>query len=622
MKHLGTAIASIVASFVLIEAWADPSQRVFEGDALRTAAFAILGAGAWTAAILGVGRGLSRVLPLGPGTWTDDAVLGHVAVGTLLFALVAAGVFAAWQVLAIAALGVALAVALIRPSPRDLPGPLVALAAGTGGLLLLRALAPPTDTDELYWQLAVPAKILRTGVLPGGWLDPVSSRPLPAQLELLATVCLGGDSAAKVAHLGLAAGLLLGIWDVVRRHADGAAGAGLAVAAVLGSWSFLDEAAFAHDNLPAALCVLAALDAALSGRLARLALAAGAAVAIKYTAGPVVLGVLLVGAWRSGWRAPVAGIAGMAAMIAPWWLRNGIAGLHPMFPYAGWPEGTGLRYVFPEKYGFGHGFVDLARFPWDLAFRARTDDFHFLGRVHPAIVGVLPLVLWTAVWDRRVRVLLLAVILGVVGWFFGIQWIRHLLPLAPVWAVTAGLALSRTTPDIRRIFAVLLVAGLPLQALDLVLDAAHAVPVVTGAKARSAYQAEDVPGSAAIAWVAQHTPEDATVAMLFAGDVASVPRKTVLGSVEDHTPSRWLAAAHGEDSAAWLRAQGVRYVVFQRVKFIRRAYAFLDDATFSTQLERPVRTVEAALRRDGTLVYEEGRWSVWDLGVDAAPSAR
>jgi hypothetical protein len=324
--------------------------------------------------------------------------------------------------------------------------------------------------------------------------------------------------------------------------------------------------------------------------------------------------VLAVGAWRSGWRAPLAGAAGIGVMIAPWWLRNVIAGLHPMFPYAGWPEGTGLRYVFPEKYGIGHGFVDLLRLPWDLAFRARTDDFHFLGRVHPALIGALPLVVWAAVWDRRIRVLLVAVVLGVVGWFFGIQWIRHLLPLAPVWAVVVGLALSRTTPDIRRITALLLVAALPLQALDLVDGAARAVPAVTGELTRSAWIADKLPGTVAVTWIAEHTPEDATVALLFAGDVASVPRKTVLGSVEDHTPSRWLAVTHGPNAVAYLRSQGVRYVLFQRVKFIRKAYAFLDEPTFRAQLDQPVRTLDTALQRDGTLVFEQGRWSVWDLG--------
>jgi hypothetical protein len=621
MKRLGTAIAAIVASVVVIEAWADPSQPVYTAAAVRSAVTASLAALVWTAAILGAGRGFARIVGgrLGPGTWMDDAVLGHVVVGTTLLAAIAAHVFFPWEIVVIAGVGLAAALALFRRiAERDVPGSLVALGAGAGGLLLLRALAPPIDTDELYWQLAVPVKILHTGALPGGWLDPVCSRPLPAQLEYLALTVLGGDIATQVAHLGLAFGLLLGIYDVVRRHSagnvEGRMGGALAAALVLGSWSFLEDAALAHDNLPAALCVLAALDAALSGRMWRLALAAGAAVAIKYTAGPAILGVLLVGAWRSGWRAPAVGVVGIAAMCAPWWLRNAIAGLHPMFPYAGWPQGTGLRYVFPEKYGIGHGFVDFLRLPWDLAFRARTDDFHFLGRLNPALVGALPLVAWTAVWDRRVRVLLIATVLGVAGWFFGIQWIRHLLPLAPVWAVAVGLSLTRTTPDIRRILSLLLVAALPLQLLGLVSVAAEAIPAVTGDQSREAWVADKLPGSSATAWVAVNTPEDATIALLFAGDVASIPRRTVLGSVEDHTPSRWLAATHGVESMAWLRSQGVRYVLFQRVHFIRHAYAFLDDATFETQLAGSVRTLDAALQRDGTLVFEDGRWSVWDLG--------
>ncbi len=631
-RSAGLAVASVVAALALFEAWADPSQPVIHGDATRVLATAVVAAAAWIASTIGLGWGASRRLlsVLGEGSWLDHAVLGHVIGGTALLAVTGAGAFHPGWVVGLTVAGLA-AWAASRPW-RAVGG--VELGSGwvlvavVGALLGLRAVAPPIDTDEQYWQLAVVAKMVRTGVLPGGWLDPVSSRPLPAQLDFLALTVLGdlprqlwggvpaGFAAAKLAHLASALAMVAGISGVVRRHASGAAGregGALAAALVMLSWSFLEDAPLAHDNLPAAVCVLAALDAALSGRLGRLAVAAGAAVAIKYTAGPVVVGVVLVGAWQAGWRAGVAGLAGMGALIAPWWLRNVVAGLHPMFPYAGWPTDTGLQYVFPEKYGLGHGVNDFLALPFQLVFRARTDDFQFLGRIHPAWLPAGVAVAWVAAWDRRVRVVAAAVLIGLIGWFLGIQWIRHLLPVAPVAAVGAGLALARVTPEVRRVGWVLLVAAAPLQTLTMVERAADAVPVVSGAVSREVWAADRLPATAAVDWIAAHTPADATVAVLFHSDLVSIPRRTVLGSVEDHTPSRWLAVTYGDRAIVHLREQGVQYVLFQRVKFVRKAYPFLGDDAFRRQLDAPVQVIDAALRKDATLVFEQGRWSVWDI---------
>lgn len=629
---LAAAVAVFVAlawGFVAQPAFVDPDGASWAAAWLR----ALAAAAAVGLALVGVGGLVRRVLN-DDGDASDDVVLGLAVAGPTLGAFAAAGALGAgsW---AFTGLGV-LALALRRPGRGPalagwLVGAGIAAAIALGGLAAAIALAPPVDTDELFWHLAAPARLLR-GDLVGGLLDPVSSRPLPLQLVHAALATLGGTAAVRLFHVGVAGALAWSVAGAVHDAApevddDGRArGALAALALVFGSWSVLDELGLAHDNLVVALAIAVAARAALRGGSGAVGLALGAALAIKYTAVGAALGVGVLAVWRR-WGDPglprAAGTAAAlaVAVVAPWPVRNALAGLHPLFPYAGWPD-AGFGYVWTEKYGLGHGPLALLRAPWDLVVNARTDGFQgYLGRVHPLWLVALPPAAWRAVWDRRARAIALAGVVAFVAWFGGMQWVRHLIPAAPLFALAVGVTAARLPPRWLGAAAIAWALTLPPQAVDLVRRAADGLPVLTGATSTADWREARVAAAAAAAWVNTNTPPDAKVALLFAGEVALVDRPTVLGSVEDHTPSRWWVWHHGDHALTALRDAGVRYVLVQRTSLLRQTYPFVPADVFADQLEAPPKRLRALLAAEATEVYASGRYSVWDLRPLDAPGA-
>ena len=87
----------------------------------------------------------------------------------------------------------------------------------------------------------------------------------------------------------------------------------------------------------------------------------------------------------------------------------------------------------------------------------------------------------------------------------------------------------------------------------------------------------------------------------------------MLGSVEDHVPTRHLLFSRGDQSLAWLRAQGVTHVLAGKVHFIRKSYPFLDEETFEEQFVAAEAQLDALLLAEATLVFESGRYGVWRL---------
>ena len=186
------------------------------------------------------------------------------------------------------------------------------------------------ETDELYYHLAVPAKMLREGGLVGGVLAADGSRPMILHLPYACLLALGGEQAPRLLHLVLTAALLMACISVGRRHLSERAGV-LAAVALAGSWSVLHESGLASNNLPVSLAALLAMDAALRGEKAATALLLGLALSIKYTAAGAAAAVVLSA--RVSWPARAAIGAGALVLVAPWWVVNLAAGLHPLFPF-------------------------------------------------------------------------------------------------------------------------------------------------------------------------------------------------------------------------------------------------------------------------------------------------
>ncbi len=619
MRHAAPALllawALLVgAAFVVL----DPEQAVVP-EAARRAGVGLLAALAWGAACLGAGG--AAVKRLAPDLLEDGRGVAHAfAAGVLLWSLGALGLAAAGQLSTGPLIGLG-AVLLggwaTRPRLRlPRPGPAVLLAAG---LVLVaglpEALAPPTDTDELYYHLGLPKKMLAAGGLVGGVLDPSGNRPLVVHLPAAALLATGGEAAPRLFHLLLTAGVVVVTGLVGRARLGPPAGAAAALLLV-GSWSFTRGGGVLGTDMPAALAVLAALDAGLRGSAVGLAVGAGVALGAKYTAGGAIAGAFLAAAVP--WRLRLAAGAGALGLVAPWWARNALSGEHPLFPFAGWPPLLPFQYL--DKYGAGRGPVDVLLLPWRAVMSAEITSFRFLGKLTPALLALAPAAApgWLKAGDaRRLAIAALAV---AAFWASGPHLLRYLLPGLPVVALAVG-AGAVALADAGRlgraalgVVALAGVAGVPANLGPVARSAGERVAAATGQESRATFLARQIGGWEALVWANGHLPADARVAMVFSWHGYLVDRPVVLGSVEDHIPVRHWLLTHGDDSLAALRAAGVSHVVVGRQRFLRKSYPFVDDADFARLFTDPVELLDERLLLEATLLMEAGGTRVYALG--------
>jgi hypothetical protein len=608
------------AAFVALE----PSGTVAAAPALRALAGLTAAAVACLACTGAGGALLARLAPRsleGPEAWLFALAAGLVLWGSLSWpAALLMGVHSWGGVVLLTLLAAGWLLRPAVPLPRLGLGPLA-----LGLIFLIPALlclsTPITDTDELYYHLALPARMLDEGQLLGGPWMPNGSRPLALHLPYAWLMGLGGPAAARAFHLLLGAALLLGVYRGAQRRWGGIA----AIAApllLLGSTSFLRELGLAYADIPTALLVLVAAEAALAGWLPLLAIAAGGALAIKYTAAAalvplfaiLLLRPLLRG--RAGWSELrgflLAGLAGLA-LTSPWWLRNLLQGLHPLFPFSGWQEAGPFVFQFPDKYGMGHGWLDTLLLPWNLSVHAEHDSMVFLGRISPAFLALAPAALWAAWRDRRVRLLLGTGALGLLLWSFGTQWLRYLLPLLPLLALACAAGLARLPRWVQAAALLCWLAGLPANLRPVLADAAERAPVALGLEEPEAYLARRLDAWPAVHWINEHSPPEARVALLFGWYGAALERPWILGSVEDHVPTRHLLAVHGDGVIDALREAGATHVLTSRVRFLRKSYPFLGEEAFEAQFEQPEQQLQQTLDRGAVLMFQQGRHAVYAL---------
>jgi hypothetical protein len=155
--------------------------------------------------------------------------------------------------------------------------------------------------------------------------------------------------------------------------------------------------------------------------------------------------------------------------------------------------------------------------------------------------------------------------------------------------------------------------GLPANLRPVLSVARDQAPAALGLEPPSALLERQVTAWPAIRWVNEHSPADARVALMFSWQAALMERPWVLGSVEDHVPTRHFLALHGDDALDVLRAQGVTHVLSSRINFLHKAYPFLDQHSFEAWFEQPERQLEALLEDDAVLMFEQGRHAVYAL---------
>lgn len=159
------------------------------------------------------------------------------------------------------------------------------------------------------------------------------------------------------------------------------------------------------------------------------------------------------------------------AVGAPWYVRNAWYTGNPVFPMMSGVFGYSHFDEFDTKQMLSDlgrtktsDVMEILTIPWRAA--VRFEDFRSEAPLSRYFAFTLPLILFGAVRDRRIRWLAGLSVLHLVFWFFSTQLLRHLTPALPVLGLAAGgsieLLLSRRWITERRSLQAGLAAALAL----------------------------------------------------------------------------------------------------------------------------------------------------------------
>jgi hypothetical protein len=361
----------------------------------------------------------------------------------------------------------------------SLRGHLLTVAAATAAAVVfaaswLAALLPPTGYDELAYHLPEAQQVARehtlhltTGAFYGGEHPLFGNLPKLAEVLYAEGVAFGGVELARSLHLLVLGAFLLLAAGVVRELL-GAGAAGLGVLLVLlhdellvnASSGYVDAASASFE---AGAVLVAALWLERGGRerLAHVALLAGFALGVKYSAAFTALFLAVtLAVFARRWWSTRAGIAlgGLAVAAGGfWYLKNLVRLGNPLYPFYLGHEGIGEsehRSLVADVKGFrwDRTPADFLRFPsrrWQLVDALPTFAAVYLTpvaalvpRARRALALLTVYAIGYAAWwyfvsSHQTRFLLAAI---VVSLLLLAATACHLQPLSVRIAVLAGAA--------------------------------------------------------------------------------------------------------------------------------------------------------------------------------------
>ena len=506
----------------------------------QAAALAVLAAASWL-----VGAWLVRPLALrrGPEHYAFATAAGLAALANALFGLGLLGWLTPLAIYLLAALAAVAASASLLAARRGAPvtdSPTARQERGDHALLALLlpvllaptfalGLYPPHGFDETVYHLPFAAAFAESHrlVVVAEHLFPV----LPQLLNLLFTAVLAtaGDTASHTVQFLCLAVSSAAVYAAAERFA-GRAAALLAAAVWLSNPLVHYQASTSYIDLGFALFALLAVVAWEIGlgedRRAWWVAAgafAGCAAATKHLG---LLWVALLTAMALAvaprgrrWRSAALFCAGAAVTMAPWYLRLYLETGNPVFPVLSNLFSTGgsrleLAAGQPLDEGWRLSSQWLARrisrtltdpwaiigLPWHAVFdRAR---YNFQSPLSPYYLGILPLMVWQARHDRRLRRWLVLVALYALLWTTDP---RYQLPSAALLAVAGGIVFARVLErpllrrwrERRRLLALALLLAAPGTGYAAWKVARQGAPPATPA-ARSRFLQQTLTGYAAV----------------------------------------------------------------------------------------------------------------------------
>ena len=359
--------------------------------------------------------------------------------------------------------------------------------------------APPRGWDVLTYHLPRAVSWLHHGDL-GAYGSTGAFYPGNAELPILSLFFSGSDRLVPLVQLPFVLLGAVALFGLARAIGASIRSAALATLVLLLSPIVFFQSAIAKDDVVAtalvmsgALFLVRSLRAGVGGRervreVAAAGFALGLALGTKYSILPYVLGsvplVFLVhrmGAHdgsRAAWRSAGVFVAAAAVPSAFWFARNAILTGNPIEPlplglgqWATW-EGLGSQLQFISRPAFWWFF------PWiDRQLVAGYNGAAGYGAAFAVFFVPGLLLCLRAIWRGRSGergraghgrlALLLAIAIGVAGWWFGKHHLpRLLLPVVALTCAPIALVFDAVTRGARRVLIVLLAFALAFSAAE------------------------------------------------------------------------------------------------------------------------------------------------------------
>jgi len=441
-------------------------------------------------AFFGAGSAVAYAIrPLGlPREWSGltAVVLGIAAWLTLLFVCAALGHLDRTPLLGLVFAAAVLAIVItwrhrsahlagFRRLVRDAPSSGVALIAVAAPVVVLAALCfisltPLVGWDDSVAHLTLPRIYLAHGGFVRVPFNVYSNWPLNPQLLYALAMLVQDYILAKLVHLAFLGLTVFAVYRLTSTYSSPLGGC-VAAALLLANPVVLDEArsayidlAFAFFFFMAFVCALEHIEQRRVGPLLLSGICCGIVAGTKLTgaiAAPcIALLVIVARIRRSQWTELHSAVADALLWIAlpavllalPWYLRAYVYTGNPFYPlfyerFGGpeWSSALNQQFLaWQQSIGMGRQLADYLLLPLRVAVSGGDDYGHFDGRINPLWVILVPFSL-TCIRSSAV----IARSLGVAGLYFIVwaatsQQARFLIPMLPLLAVAAGVALSTT----------------------------------------------------------------------------------------------------------------------------------------------------------------------------------
>jgi hypothetical protein len=494
---------------------------------------------------------------------------------------------------------------------------------------LINCLAPLTANDALVYHLNLPRIYSSAGRLIRLPYNAYANMPHNGEMLYTLFYSIAGETGAKLAYFFTVIAAAAAVFTLARRFVD-------RTPALFASGIFLIQPLVLDHRIICNVDVLLAylyLSAAVVAfdmwqggrdkrRLAALAVLAGFAMGIKYTAiAPCVtlLVILLAGVpKRPGLKTVVAGIIIAAAVFSPWLVKNEAFVGNPVYPLLetrfdgqNWDEAQATALMSWQRgMGMGRGITDYLLLPVNIIMKGKPglNYTRFDGTMTPVLLMLVPLALLGR--RRSTSVLFAMAAIGFGFWAVTSQQLRFLIPVIALLAVLGGVGLSNLAARVsmRALTVVLALVVLAEISTLFVSDQyrkpflassfGDRLPVVTGLETRQAYLERSVQSYSMYEYINRTLPEDERVFLLWENRAYFLERPYLADSFFEASTLMRMAAkcASAEILKQRIRGQGYRYVVVNHLlgEVFSRLYPADDVAIVSDLVANhltPVKTL-------------------------------